>query len=355
MPSATFWLAIVLAAGAGVAFAVVWMRAGNAARSAAQSVANDTRTAAEAARPMSDALARIESQMREIESHRQHSLGGLEAHLATLSKETVALSQALRGPNARGRWGELTLRRVAELAGMAPYCDFYEQQTPEQQAGDRKRPDMLVKLPGGRTLAVDAKAPLSAYLDAEEAPDPATRAAALDRHAQQLWRHVLELSAREYWAQFDPAPEMVVLFLPGEHFMSAALERNRDLLESALAKKVLLATPVTLVSILKGVSYGWRQERLAKNAEELRRIAGEFHERVRAFAEYYADSGRHLSKAIEAYNRSVGSWDARLLPSLKRMRELGVGGAVELPQPGRIDTALRQPDLPEDASRIRPT
>ena len=350
MPSATFWIAIVLAAGVGVALAVVWMRAGNAARSAA----NDARTAAEAARPMADALARIESQMREIESQRQHALGGLEAHLATLSKDTLALSQALRGPNSRGRWGELTLRRVAELAGMAPYCDFFEQQTPEQ-GSDRRRPDMLVKLPGNRTLAVDAKAPLSAYLDAEEAPDPAARAAALDRHAQQLWRHVMDLSTREYWAQFDPAPEMVVLFLPGEHFMSAALERNRDLLEAALAKKVLLATPVTLVSILKGVSYGWRQERLAKNAEELRRIAGEFHVRVRAFAEFYADSGRHLSKAMEAYNRSVASWDARLLPSLKRMRELGVGASAEPPQPVRIDTTARQPDIPEDATRVRPT
>jgi DNA recombination protein RmuC len=350
MPSATFWIAIVLAAGAGVGLAALWMQVWMRARNAA----DDARKAADAARPMADALARIETQMREIESQRHHALGGLEAHLATLSRDTLALSQALRGPNSRGRWGELTLRRVAELAGMAPYCDFFEQQTPEQ-AGDRKRPDMLVKLPGGRTLAVDAKAPLSAYLDAEEAADPIARAAALERHAQQLWRHVMDLSTREYWAQFDPAPEMVVLFLPGEHFMSAALERNRDLLESALAKKVLLATPVTLVSILKGVSYGWRQERLAKNAEELRRIAGEFHERVRAFAEFYADSGRHLSKAIEAYNRSVASWDARLLPSLKRMRELGVGATAEPPQPARIDTAARQPELPEDVARIRPT
>lgn len=346
MPSATFWIAIVLAAGAGVGLAALWMQVWMRARNAA----DEARKAADAARPMADALARIEAQMHEIESQRQHALGGLEAHLATLSKDTLALSQALRGPNSRGRWGELTLRRVAELSGMVPYCDFFEQQTE-----DKKRPDMLVKLPGGRTLAVDAKAPLSAYLDAEEAADPVTRAAALDRHAQQLWRHVMDLSTREYWAQFDPAPEMVVLFLPGEHFMSAALERNRDLLESALAKKVLLATPVTLVSILKGVSYGWRQERLAKNAEELRRIAGEFHERVRSFSEFYADSGRHLSKAIEAYNRSVASWDARLLPSLKRMRELGVGGSAEPSQPGRIDTAARQPALPEDTANIRPT
>lgn len=334
---------MAIAAGAGLA--AVWIRAGKAAQDAAK----DARAAADAARPISEALARIESHMRQIESQRQHALGGVEAQLATLGKETLALSQALRGPNARGRWGELTLRRVAELAGMAPYCDFLE-----QESSDRKRPDMLVKLPGGRTLVVDAKAPLAAYLDAEEAAEQTARSSALDRLAQHLWRHVLDLSGREYWSQFDPAPEMVVLFLPGEHFMSAALERDRELLESALAKKVLLATPVTLVSVLKGVAYGWRQERLAKNAEELRRIAGEFHERVRAFAEFYADSGRHLAKAVEAYNRSAGSWDSRLLPSLRRMRELGVGGSAEPPQPPRIDTAIRQPDLPEDFTRIRP-
>jgi hypothetical protein len=222
------------------------------------------------ARSMTESLARIEGQMRELESQRQHSLGGVETHLAMLSKETLALSQALRGPNARGRWGELTLRRVAELAGMSPYCDFLE-----QQSEDRKRPDMIVKLPGGRTLAVDAKAPLAAYLDSEEAADPGSRAAALDRHASQLWRHVIDLSARgEYWAQFDPAPEMVVLFLPGEHFYErragaqsrAAGERPGE--ESSAGDSVTGQHS-------EGVSYGWRQERLAKNADELRRIAGE--------------------------------------------------------------------------------
>jgi DNA recombination protein RmuC len=334
MTVATFLLGIVLALGLGAALALVWMRARNASVEA--------RRASDAARPLADTLARIETQMRDFESQRQHAQGGLEAHLSSLSKETVALSQALRGPNTRGRWGELTLRRVAELSGMAPYCDFFEQTTE-----DRKRPDMLVKLPGGRTLAVDAKAPLSAYLDAEAAADSNARAAALDRHAQQLRRHVGELSAREYWSQFETAPEMVVLFLPGEHFLSAALERDQNLLETALAKKVLVATPVTLVSVLKGVAYGWRQELLAKNAEELRRIASEFHERVRSFAQFYADSGRHLARAMEAYNHSVGSWETRLLPSLRRMRELGVGASAEPPQPVRIDAAPRQPEFPE--------
>ena len=269
---------------------------------------------------MTDSLERMQAQIRELEAQRQRMLGSLDHQLSALSKETVALSQALRAPNTRGRWGELTLRRVAELSGMAAYCDFYE-----QLSNDGMRPDMIVRLPGGRTLAVDAKVPLAAYLDAEEAPDDAAKRAALDRHAQQLMRHVSTLSAREYWSQLQPAPEMVVLFLAGDHFLSAALERDPELLERALARKVLLATPVTLISVLKGVSYGWRQEKLAQNAGELRRIAAEFHDRVRVFAEFYVDSGRALAKAVDSYNRSAGSWEARLLPSLQRMRELGVG------------------------------
>ena len=291
--------------------------------------------------PISDALLRIESQMREFEAQRQHMLGGLEQQISSLSRETVNLSQALRAPNSRGRWGELTLRRVAELAGMVPYCDFFE-----QESADRMRPDMLVRLPGARTLAVDAKVPLSAYLESEAAADEPSKKSALERHAQQLSRHINTLSAREYWSQFQPAPEMVVLFLAGDHFLSAALERDPEMLERALARKVLLATPVTLISILKGVSYGWRQERLAKNAEELRRIAAEFHDRIRIFADSYTESGRALAKAVDAYNRSAGSWEARLLPSLKRMRELGAGGSADVPEPARIDAPVRDPQPP---------
>ena len=276
--------------------------------------------------------------MREVESQRQHMMGGLEQQLGALSRETVALSQAMRAPNTRGRWGELTLRRVAELAGMVPQCDFFEQQT-----GGEQRPDMIVKLPGGRSLAVDAKVPLSAYLDAEASTDPADREAALVRHAQALSRHVAQLSAREYWAQLQPAPEMVVLFLAGDHFLSAALEHDPELLERALARKVLIATPVTLISVLKGVAHGWRQEKLARNAEELRRIGAEMYDRLRSFAEAYSDSGRHLQRALEAYNRSAGSWDARVLPSLRRMNELGIGGADEPPQIPPVDGAAREP------------
>jgi len=335
MPSGTFAAVIVLALIAGAALAAVWFRAAAAKKAAEQ--------ASDATRPIADTLTRIETHIREIEAQRQHMLGGLEQQLGALSRETIALSQALRVPNARGRWGELTLRRVAELAGMSPYCDFHEQVTGGRDGGGRQRPDMLVRLPGGRTLAVDAKVPLAAYLDAEAAPDGAAREAALARHAQQVTRHMAALSSREYWAQFQPAPEMVVLFLAGDHFLAAALEREPDLLERALAKKVLIATPMTLISILKGVSYGWRQEKLAQNAEELRRIGAEFYDRLRGFAEVYAESGRHLAKALDAYNRTAGSWDARVLPSLRRMNDLGVGGANDPPAIPRVDAAAREP------------
>lgn len=332
MNAVTFLAGIVLALALGLVLGALWMR-GRSSQASKEP-------------PVADALQRLESQIREFESQRQRMLGGLENQLGNLSRETVALSQALRAPNARGRWGELTLKRVAELAGMVAYCDFFE-----QESSEKMRPDMIVRLPGNRTLAVDAKVPLAAYLEAESAGDEAKRKAALDRHAQQVMRHATSLGAREYWTQFQPAPEMVVLFLAGDHFLSAALERDPELLERALARKVLLATPITLISVLKGVAYGWRQERLAQNAVELRRIASEFYERIRGFAEYYADSGRHLAKAVDAFNRSAGSWDARLLPSLKRMRELGVGGTDDAPQPARIDTATREPQPLTGADR----
>lgn len=331
MAAATFLGGIVLALALGLALGAMF---GLRFRTAANPP--------DPVQPLAGALARLETQLRETEAQNQRTLGGLEQHLTSLGKETIALSQALRVPNARGRWGELTLRRVAELAGMVPYCDFVEQESGPADNGRTLRPDMIVKLPGGRTLAVDAKAPLSGYLDAESAGDETARRAALGRHAQQLSRHVAQLSAREYWNAFDPAPDMVVLFLPGDHFLSAAFEHDPELLERALAKKVLLATPVTLVSVLKGVAYGWRQERLAKNAEDLRRIASEFYDRVRSFAEFYADSGRQLARTVEAYNRSVASWDSRMQPSLKRMRDLGVGGSADAPEPAPIDSTPRE-------------
>jgi DNA recombination protein RmuC len=334
MPVGTFMVGIVVALAVGIVLASTWFRTKQAQATAEQA----RRSAEESTRPIADTLVRLEAQMRDIEAQRQRMFGGLEHQLDSLSRETVTLSQALRVPNARGRWGELTLRRVAELAGMVPHCDFFEQET-----GGSQRPDMIVRLPGNRTLAVDAKVPLSAYLDAEAAPDEPARDAALVRHGQQVSRHMLTLSGREYWAQFQPAPEMVVLFLAGDHFLSAALEKDPELLERALARRVLIATPVTLISVLKGVAYGWRQEKLAQNAEEIRRIGAEFYERLRVFGETYADAGRHLAKALDVYNRSAGSWDSRVLPSLRRMKDLGAGGTTEVPQIPHIDAAARDP------------
>src|ERR1700722_240504 len=293
-------------------------------------------------RPLADSLGRLETQVRELERAREKAYGTLGEQVQSLARETATLSTALRSPQTRGRWGEVTLRRVAELAGMVHNCDFSEQETHEGD-GIRIRPDMIVRLPAGRSLVVDAKVPLTAYLDAVGAPDEASRRASLVRHSQQVSEHVRQLSSKQYWSQFQPAPELVVLFLPGDHFFSAALECRPDLIEEALAKKVVIATPVTLISVLKGIAYGWNQEQLAENAEEIRRVASEMYERVQSVHEHYSATGRLLEKTVAAYNSSVGSWDSRLVPSLRKMRELGVSNGPEPEAPEQIDLIARRP------------
>ena len=292
-------------------------------------------------KPLNDSLARLDTQVRSVETERQKGLATLRQEVDRLAKETVTLSHALRTPQGRGRWGEITLRRVAELSGMARQCDFYEQETVD---GDvRIRPDMVVRLPGDRTIVVDSKVPLSSYLDAVSATEEAVRKKALENHARQVATHVASLSAKQYWTQFQPAPELVVLFLPGDHFLNAALDVNPELVESALAQKVMLATPSTLIAILKAIEHGWRQEQLAANAEEIRRVALEFYDRLQMVNEHYEEAGRSLAKAVESYNKSVASWEARLLPSLRRIRELGVSSGSEPEAPKPIDASVRQP------------
>jgi len=292
--------------------------------------------------PLNESLSRLETHVRELERAREKAFGSLGQQLQALARETTTLSTALRSPQTRGRWGEVTLRRVAELAGMVPNCDFLQQETRDTDAG-RIRPDMIVRLPGDRSIVVDAKVPLTAYLDAASANDDPSRRSALQRHGQQVAEHVRQLSSKQYWSQFQPAPELVVLFLPGDHFFSAALESKPELIEEALARKVVIATPVTLISVLKGIAYGWNQEQLAENAEEIRRVASELYQRVELVHEHYADAGRLLEKTVEAYNRSVGSWDQRLVPSLRKMRELGVAGGGEPEAPEQIDLLARRP------------
>jgi DNA recombination protein RmuC len=374
------WIAFLLGLAAGGLIIWLWMRARIARMEAAKEFADDARaklnetfqSLADAAlrsnqtafleatrvqmsgemaqkqtaiegvvRPLSDSLGRLETHVRELERVREKAFGGLGEQLQALARETSTLSIALRSPQIRGRWGEVTLRRVAELAGMVKNCDFAEQETCESD-GVRIRPDMIVRLPAGRSIVVDAKVPLTAYLDAVAATDEPSRRSALQRHSQQVAEHVRQLSGKQYWSQFQPAPELVILFLPGDHFFSAALEANPDLIEESLARKVVIATPVTLISVLKGVAYGWGQEQLAENAEEIRRIAAELYGRVQLVYDHYADTGRQLEKTVEAYNRSVGSWDSRLVPSLRKMRELGVAGE-EAEAPEQIDLVARRP------------
>ena len=293
-------------------------------------------------RPLNDSLGRLETHVRELERAREKAFGSLGEQLQSLARETTTLSTALRTPHIRGRWGEVTLRRVAELAGMVKNCDFLEQETCEGN-GARIRPDMIVRLPQDRSLVVDAKVPLTAYLDAVAATDEPARRASLQRHGQQVAEHVRQLSSKQYWSQFQPAPELVVLFLPGDHFFSAALEANPELIEDALARKVVIATPVTLISVLKGIAYGWGQEQLAENAEEIRRVAAELYDRVQLVYDHYCDTGRLLEKTVESYNRSVGSWDSRLVPALRKMRDLGVSSGEEPEAPQQIDLLARRP------------
>jgi len=313
---------------------------------------NQRQTAVETVvKPLADSLAKLETQIRELESARQRAFGGIEQQLQTmalreldLQKETASLVTALRAPQVRGRWGEITLRRVAEISGMVDRCDFFEQETHETENG-RIRPDMVVKLPGDRTIVVDAKVPLTAYLDAVAASSEADRHNALLRHSQQVAKHMDQLSNKSYWSQFQPAPEFVVLFLPGDHFFSAALEYKPTLVEDAARLKILVATPSTLIAILKGAAYGWRQELLAKNAEQIRHLAAELFDRIVNLHTHFNDIGRSLGKSVEAFNRCVGSLESRLYPSLRRIRELGATTAEEPPAPERIDLLPRTPGL----------
>ena len=287
-------------------------------------------------RPLQDQLRRYEAQFREMEQNRQRDHGGLERHLRLmaesqqrLQQETGNLVTALRAPAVRGRWGEITLRRVAELAGMAAQCDFVEQPVLAHDMG-LSRPDMVVRLPGGRQVVVDAKTVLSAYLDAYECSDDAQRLAHLVRHAGQVRSRIDELGLKAYWNQFAPTPEFVVLFLPGEQFLGAALEQDPSLIEDGFTRGVVLATPTTLVALLRAVAYGWRQEQLAEHAALAGRLGKELYERMAVLADHLNEVGQSLGKSVHAYNKAVGSLESRILPAARRFKELGVSSDKEL-------------------------
>jgi DNA recombination protein RmuC len=290
--------------------------------------------------PLKESLRRYEEQIQAMEKSRQTAYGSLEAQLQNLAslnqqlqKETGTLANALKGgPQVRGRWGEMTLRRVAELAGMSEHCDFTEQESLESDAG-RQRPDMIVHLPNRREIAVDAKAPLQSFLDATAATDEADRRRCLEEHARRVRNHMYQLAARAYQDQFDPAPEFVVLFLPGESFFSAALEMDRTLIEDGMQKQVVLATPTTLIALLRAVAFGWRQEQIAQNAQAISGLGKEVYDRLQTFLSHFEGVGQALRRATENYNKAVGSLESRVLPSARRFKELGAAtgeGIAEL-------------------------
>lgn len=292
-------------------------------------------------KPLQDSLKRYEDELRQMERVRQSAYGGLDQHLQRLQQETGNLVKALRAPSVRGRWGEITLRRVAELAGMVAHCDFVEQESVETDEG-RLRPDMVVQLPGGRQIVVDAKAVLSAYLEAHETQDETQRLDRLRQHAAQVRAHMDQLSAKSYWNQFPQSPEFVVLFLPGEHFLGAALEQDPALIENGFARRVIIATPTTLIALLHAVAYGWRQEQLSEHAQQAGQLGKDLYERMAVLAEHLGDVGQALARSVQAYNKSVGSLNDRVLPAARRFKELGIASEKDLPQLEPIESVPRR-------------
>ncbi len=297
--------------------------------------------------PVREQLARYEVGVRELEKSREQAYGTLSEQLRGLAvsqeglvRETGRLVTALRRPEVRGNWGEVQLRRTVEFAGMLDRVDFLPQASVDVEEG-RLRPDLLVRLPGGKHVVVDAKAPLDAYLAAVDATTDEERRIALVRHAKQVRTHLAQLSEKRYWDQFDDAPEFVVLFLPGEAFFSAALEHDPGLLEDAFQRSVLIVTPATLVALLKTVYYGWRQESLAANAREISDAARELYDRLRKFADHLGGVGKGLSGAVAAYNKAIGSFEARVLPQGRRFEALGPAAGQALPALPALDATPR--------------
>jgi DNA recombination protein RmuC len=281
-------------------------------------------------KPIRDALEASNKQISELEKARSEAYGSIRNHLEamqlsqqSLTQETQNLVKALRRPEVRGQWGEITLRRLVELAGMVEHCDFIEQ---VHVVGDDKiiRPDMIVNMPDQRQLVVDVKTPLDAYLAAAEAPDDAQRKLALERHAKNVRSHIRLLASKSYWTQFDESPEFVILFIPGDQFLSAALAEEPDLIEYALSQQIILATPTSLVALLKAVAYGWRQLALADNAKEIRVLAEDLYGRLGTFVTHMNKVGRQLASSVENYNRAVGSLERSVLPGARKFTELGV-------------------------------
>jgi DNA recombination protein RmuC len=298
-------------------------------------------------KPINEALKASQQQIAELEKSRSEAYGGIRNQLEemqlnqkSLKQETQNLVNALRRPEVRGRWGEITLRRLVELAGMVEHCDFVEQVHSETE-GQIFRPDMVVRMPDNRQLVVDVKTPLDAYLAAAEAPDDAQRKLGLERHAKNVRGHIRMLASKAYWNQFDESPEFVILFIPGDQFLSAALSEEPDLIEYALSRQIILATPTSFVALLKAVAYGWRQLSLAENAKEIRILAEDLYGRLSTFVAHMNKVGRQLAGSVENYNKAVGSLERSVLPGARKFVELGVHPKKEMEKLETLDPVPR--------------
>jgi len=303
--------------------------------------------------PLKESLTKVDGKLQEVERNRVGSASALTEQLRSLHQaqqslqsETGRLVQALRSPNVRGQWGELQLRRVVEAAGMLEYCDFDLKESVDAD-GSRLTPDMIVRLPGGRNVVVDAKVPSSAYLDAMETDDENVRNTKLRDHARQVRDHVVRLGNKTYWQHFQPAPDLVIMFVPGETLLSVALQRDPALLEFSLGRGVMLASPLTLMALLRAVAFGWQQEKVARNAHEISDLGRQLYDRIRVMAEHFEEVARGLTRSVEAYNRAVGSLESRVLVTARRLKEKGISAPEELPELEVIDHTARSLGAPE--------
>lgn len=290
--------------------------------------------------PIAETLKKVDGKLSEAEKERIGAYAALTERVAALGSSADTLSRALRTPSARGRWGEMQLRRVVEIAGMLPRCDFDEQPSLQGDNG-RLRPDLVVRLPGGKQIVVDAKAPLAAFLDAQDAPDDEGRSSSLLAHARQVRDHMDKLGSKAYWEALPTSPEFVVMFLPGETLFSAALQNDLTLIEHGLNQRVLLASPITLIAMLTTVAHSWRQEALTENFREVATLGRELYGRLATFAGHLDDVRKRLDGAVQSYNQAAGSFESRVLVTARRMKELNVTTAEELPPAEPIDTVPR--------------
>jgi DNA recombination protein RmuC len=303
--------------------------------------------------PIKDTLVQVDAKLKEVEKTRldesasMRSLLGLVGHTQQqLQQETQNLVRALRSPGVRGQWGEVQLRKVVELAGMLEHCDFDQQPTLVSDTG-RLRPDMTVNLPGGRSIVVDAKAPLEAFLDAQAANDDGVRSGRLADHVRQVKDHIAKLGAKSYWDQLPSSPELVVLFLPAEAIYMAAIERDSALIDYGVSRNVLIASPLTLIALLRAASFGWKQERLTINAEEISRLGRGLHESIGAMAEHLEDLRRRMDGTFSTFNKVIGSFENNVLVKARRFRELGAGSVKEIPVIDPLETVARKLDVPK--------